>query len=289
MKNVFLEPAAMRIAMEPARWNLVGTAFSVHSRPLRRSAHQAWMAGHTESHPAREILFVLKGQGRYGFMGQVYSCPPGTAMFFDAYEPHDRFYPPSAGLWLHLWIRLFECDVAAHLLHIQKGRCRDAGLHVALANDPAAAQLSAVWDECKSDRLPRDFSIAKVRVALASLLLRIIGTGFSCGGAQEAETFQRQVVATIRRHVARTTGKGVPLAEAARLAGYSKFHFLRLFKQESGLTFHDYVNECRRRRVAAMLRENKSKTEISNELGFSHPSAFLRWMKHSGQLPHSNE
>lgn len=279
MKNIFLDTAAMRVVLAPDHWTLAGTAFPDPPRTVRNRRHLAWMARHTESHPAREILFALKGRGRYGFNGQVHACIPGTAMFFDSYEPHDRFYPRSAGPWLHLWLGLFEHDAVARLLRIHKGQARTVGLDVALTDNPAAAQLSLAWNEIKTGGLPPSFLRAKLQAALASLLLQVIETGFHSGGTQATETFQRKVIETIRRHVDQTAGRGVPLGEAARLAGYSKFHFLRLFQQESGLTFHDYVNECRRKKVAAMLHENRTKTEISNTLGFSHPSAFLRWLK----------
>lgn len=281
MKNRLFDTTALTVVLESAHWNLVGTEAPGEVYALQDNSHSAWMAKHTESHPAREILVVLKGDSRYGFKGQVYACHPGTVIFIDSYEPHDSYYPRSAGPLLHLWLRLFERDVVANLLNIQRGVARNAGLFLALTDDPAATLLATTWDKLKATPdLPPPFRRATICAALSSVLLRVIEQGYAAAlGHHPAETFQSQIIETIRRHVEQTSGRGVPLNEAARLAGYSKFHFLRLFKHELGMNFHDYVDECRRKKVTAMLREKKTKTDISNTLGFSHPSSLLRWMK----------
>lgn len=283
VENHFFDSEALAVLLEPARWTLLGTGFPDPSSPCRHHAHRQWMREHTERHPAREIVFAVKGNGRYGFKDRVLECPPGTAIFFDSYEPHDAFYPPFAGPWMHLWLGLFDHDAVVRLLRVEAAGITNTEMSLALTDDPAASLLSSAWDEARSDsERPVAFRRARLRAAFLTLMTRIVGEGYAPPPSLPAVTFQRQVIATIRRHVAETAGRDVPLAEAARLSGYSKFHFLRLFKQETGKTFHDYVNECRRKTANAMLLEGRTKASISQALGFSHPSSFLRWMKTRG-------
>ena len=126
---------------------------------------------------------------------------------------------------------------------------------------------------------PAVFKHAKLLAVLSPVFLRIAEQGFAKAVEKPAQSFQSQIIRSIQGHIAETAGRGVPLAEAARLAGYSKFHFLRLFRKETGQTFLEYVNLCRLNRVQTMLRNRQTKTAIAETLGFSHPSALLRWMK----------
>lgn len=63
----------------------------------------------------------------------------------------------------------------------------------------------------------------------------------------------------------------------ASVAGFSKFHFSRLFKQCSGQNFHEYL--CYKRIQASevmLLKPNISITEIAFKSGFSSLSSFNR-------------
>jgi AraC-like DNA-binding protein len=65
----------------------------------------------------------------------------------------------------------------------------------------------------------------------------------------------------------------------AEMSGYSKFHFLRIFRTHTGMYLHDYINFCRLERVARMQKNGCYKKEIASALGFSSLSAFSRWHK----------
>ena len=70
------------------------------------------------------------------------------------------------------------------------------------------------------------------------------------------------------------------LEETARMAGFSKFHFTRLFKQFSGLSFYKYVNKKRIERAEQLLiNPSISVTEAALQSGFSSLSAFIRMFK----------
>lgn len=70
------------------------------------------------------------------------------------------------------------------------------------------------------------------------------------------------------------------LEDTAALAGFSKYHFSRLFKQYADSTFYKYLNE-RRIEHAKILLLNPRLTvlEAATQSGFSSLSAFLRMFK----------
>jgi AraC family transcriptional regulator len=71
--------------------------------------------------------------------------------------------------------------------------------------------------------------------------------------------------------------EGVDLAGAARAAGLSPFHFLRLFSRALGVTPHQYLVRARLRRAARLLSDDeRSVTDVALEVGFGDLSNFVR-------------
>jgi AraC-like DNA-binding protein len=69
----------------------------------------------------------------------------------------------------------------------------------------------------------------------------------------------------------------IELEDAARQAGVSPFHFLRLFSSVLGVTPHQYLLRSRLRRAARQLADNdKTVTEIAYDVGFNDLSNFVR-------------
>jgi AraC family transcriptional regulator len=69
----------------------------------------------------------------------------------------------------------------------------------------------------------------------------------------------------------------IDLAAAARQAGLSEFHFLRVFHRVLGVTPKQYVIRSRLRRAARMLAEDaRSITDVALEVGFGDLSNFVR-------------
>lgn len=70
------------------------------------------------------------------------------------------------------------------------------------------------------------------------------------------------------------------LENVAARAGFSKYHFTRLFKQFTGYSFYKYLNikriECAEK---LLIDPNLSTTEVAMRSGFSSLSAFIRMFK----------
>jgi len=67
----------------------------------------------------------------------------------------------------------------------------------------------------------------------------------------------------------------VQLADLARQAGVSRYHFLRLFRGAFGATPHEYLTRVRLGRAKALLTaENHSVTDICLDVGFSSLGSF---------------
>ena len=70
------------------------------------------------------------------------------------------------------------------------------------------------------------------------------------------------------------------LDKIAKLAGFSKYHFTRLFKQITTTTFYKYLNLKRIEHAQKLLANPRiSVTEVALNSGFSSLSAFIRMFK----------
>ncbi len=96
---------------------------------------------------------------------------------------------------------------------------------------------------------------------------------------------RRTVVDYIEAHLA----ANMSLDELARLAGLSKFHFCRAFKQSFGMPPHAYVSDRRVARIKDRLSESAGHINIGDlafEFGFSSPSHLARvFRKQAGVTP----
>lgn len=79
----------------------------------------------------------------------------------------------------------------------------------------------------------------------------------------------------------------VGLDHAARYAGLSPFHFLRLFSKVTGVTPHQYLVRTRLRRAARLLaQEDMPITDVALDCGFADLSNFVRTFRRaSGMSP----
>jgi AraC-like DNA-binding protein len=77
------------------------------------------------------------------------------------------------------------------------------------------------------------------------------------------------------------------LADMAREAHLSVYHFLRLFRQAFGMTPHQYLSRLRLERAGHLLATtDRSVTDICHSLGFESPKTFsLLFRRHHGVPP----
>lgn len=247
------------------------------ARPLRNSPHQRWMERHSHAHANPELLLCLRGRSVFGLGGRAYPCGPGSVFVINPFEPHDSGYARNADGLEHLWVAILEDQMIAWRVRIERGRMIPLPQARWALNVPDVAGSLSVLNRPAQD-MPADLLKLELMAAVAAIAARIVQAERS-GPPPQAQGSPRldQKLQVIRRHIEQTAGKGASLENLARLAGYSRFHFLRLFRQCYGLTVHQYINACRAKRVGELLGQGVAKKVIAVELGFSCPAAFSRW------------
>jgi len=120
------------------------------------------------------------------------------------------------------------------------------------------------------------------REALAELALHFAGSvaavvaGSAATARQPSRNDERRISEAVRRIDAQADAPHA-LADLARDAGMSRYHFLRVFRQVVGTTPHQYLLRTRLHRAAVRLRRtDESVSAIAFDAGFNDLSTFNR-------------
>jgi len=275
--NRFFTAAEIDLMHSPGRWRLVAPGIVSDLAPIADARHRRWGAAHAHEHAHQEVMLALDGSAPYGIGDEVYPCEPGTLLAFASNRAHDEGYPPGAPRLRHLWISVIGAQVVPRLLDAERGRITSMGACCVLTADQLGIATGRALDDAAqlAERAP---GAARLRLLdlVASVCAHTVAAGWA---AADDEAPGARAVEAIRQHLLMTCGKGVGVDELARIAGYSTFHFLRLFKRHAGQTVHEFIDWCRVRRVEQLRRSGALDKDIAHELGFSCASAFSRWQR----------
>ena len=91
----------------------------------------------------------------------------------------------------------------------------------------------------------------------------------------------------IREYIDRHYAKQLSVPHLAKLAGLSRFHFIRAFRAEAGVTPHQYLRERRIARAQELLVTTPMPvTEICDAVGFQSLGSFCALFKRlTGEAP----
>ena len=264
-------------------WRVVSSLFAPETEPVSSPAHRRWLRSHTDRHPQREALLALGGESLQSHNGLLYPCGPGSLFLFDRGESHDLQYAPQADGLTHLWLGFLHGSVVGRVLCVRRGEIlRERKATLVLHDRELGAVIERRWSELARREgaapLKRQFIVS----AFATLVFSML---WAPPEPETAESHPARVVRAMERHIEVSAGRDVNLEGLARMAGYSVCHFARLFKRVAGKTVHQFVDEVRLRRYRRLRDEGYLMKQISEELGFSCPAAFSRWLRRYRAVP----
>ncbi len=278
MKNRLFDDHILPVLLDIRSWKLVSARWTdLQARAVSR--HRRWMASHQHAHAYPEVMIGLRGHAVYGFNQQIYPCGPGSAFVFDPELTHDVGYPPWTPTTTWLWIAFVEDKAMARLLDCRHGRIRVRSNIDCLVDLDHAGLWRQGTSAAFGAELPAELVRLHLLAALAKVVAALVEKGYRDTAGDQQHRFQREKIEAICRHLRKTGGRDGDLENLAQIAGYSKFHFLRLFKEYTGHSVHNFINQARIGKVEAGLARGQSHKTMATELGFSCPAAFSRWYR----------
>lgn len=237
-------------------------------------------------HSACEIIVPTEGNYLATVSGQTFELTPGDIFLIPSGEPHSLTAPSRGGRF----ILLFEFDqILAIKGSSYLASCMSLPLLINRSTCPSIyAEESDIisqicWDYLHDDSL-RDITIYS---KLLTFFLNYGKYRLSTEGhyvvSQLSPSSQRSYAekfGAVFTYLDRHFAEDLTLEGVAAVAGFSKFHFSRTFKQLSGCNFYEYL--CHRRiksSEALLMKPELSISQIALQSGFSSVSTFNRTFK----------
>jgi AraC family transcriptional regulator len=155
------------------------------------------------------------------------------------------------------------------------------------APDPLIYQISlALKQELETNRLGNRLYVDSLKTMLTATLLK----NYSAKKpllSDRTNTFSPSRLKQAIEYIDANLAKDLSLAEIAAVVHVSPYHFARMFKQETGLSPHQYV--LRHRIIKAkqlLINPNHPLLKISQQVGFDSQSHFIKvFRKYTGTTP----
>ncbi|MDO5478197.1 MAG: AraC family transcriptional regulator [Clostridia bacterium] len=240
--------------------------YTVSKRPFiyhsgDRSAYRNW-------HENIEILYVIKGSGVLHYDSLIYNISEGDLVIINSFAVH---YTEK------------ENNLSYHVFIPYNDYFSSNGLNLASMNfTPIVRDISAkekfialIDAIAEKDKL----SEAKIRLAAMDFLI-FISENHS---EKPQEISVKKIDLSIRQALScilSNYSEDISAEAISKHVGFSKFHFLRQFKNATGLTFSSFLNSVRIDNAKKLLSEtNLPIKEICYMTGFESEAYFSKIFK----------
>lgn len=231
-------------------------------------------------HEFDKIVILLSGSVDYLVEGASYKMQPGDIILvrhhmihkavIDVSVPYERIiiylnssyvdrFAPDMGL--------MECFAAAEKRRYCLMR------PTAEERQTVKNQLLLLEESIGDDGYAADYiqgtNLAQLMVHLNRIMQR------DTSDKTEAAEYNEKI-ADVLSYINENLSKELTVDELAARSYLSRYHFMRLFKAQTGYTVHNYIRQKRLTLAARLIREGMSAVHAAAECGFSDYSAFHR-------------
>lgn len=261
------------------RQYMIGENFEVYEK---QGAPTGAMTFHY--HNFYEIIYVLEGEYSSMLEMQTYHMKKGDFLLIDQNVMHKYHYEEKkhdSSKRIILWVtprmlaELSGGDMDLSLCFQNNGSCayHFPQYYGELLQGYLLNLAMAEPEETAHKGVKQVLDRGRLTLFFAYLNMLCSGTEYLFDREEQAEhPLVEQVASYIDRHMEEQLSLDC-LAEQAHM---SKYHFLRKFKELTGMTVHSFVVNKRLIRACEALREGVSVTESWQRAGFSDYTSYLR-------------
>jgi AraC-like DNA-binding protein len=230
---------------------------------------------YAEQHRCHSISYVRKGSFGYASCGRTHELVTGSMLVG---------FPETEFVCSHDHVCGDEClsfFFAGELVEAIGDRREPWRIGAA----PPLAELMVLGELAQAAACGRgDIALDEIGQMLAGRFVDVVSGRSRKKSAPTARDRRRAVEAAL--WIDANSQKDIALEDAARQAGVSPFHFLRLFSTVLGVTPHQYLVRARLRRAARLLAcDERDVTSIAYDTGFNDLSNFVRTFHRAAGVP----
>ncbi len=238
-------------------------------------AHARWIRENQHRHDFYEVLLCLSGTHTYGVEGQSLQMSPGMVAILPPQSYHDSDYSSYCADCVDFWLHLLPSGaVTLNFIYHRHG---GETLFVPV-RQPA---VSLMEDFRKVSLLNKQTAPAenrKARLLLHYVLYELVELLMETD-LQNQKVDERNIIDAVKRYIADHLTDRLELNDLAKAAGYSRFHFHRMFLEAEGITPRLFVEGQRLKHACDLLKKGHSVTSAALDSGFATSSQFSRVFK----------
>ncbi|MDD5698906.1 MAG: AraC family transcriptional regulator [Victivallaceae bacterium] len=210
--------------------------------------------------------YTLSGRGALRVHDGVYPVLPGEAMLLMVPEDHCYYLPEDSASWEFIYITMYGHEVM-RLFH-QLRQCTGA----IAAFEPDSLPVRKAFSICRKsgkNKIADQYDASALAYDFLMALIAYVGP---TGQGRLPEFINR-----VYEYCLQNIDRPLTVDEMAKCAGYSRYHFTRLFNQYLGSSPHHFMIELRIRMAVRLLQtERLSIKEIAQRCGFDDVSYFCK-------------
>lgn len=232
-------------------------------------------------HTSIEIIMPLENGYQAVIGNECYTLNPLDLLFINSGEIHSLQAPATGKrLIFQAPLSLFYSipGMGSALLLLPEAVCLTPASCPELFQEVSAKFKEIIREAEKSNYL----ADALVSSAVIQIVLLLVRHNFEHTPRFTDVSFSSrreymEKFTTVCQYIDTSFRENLTLEQAAEIAGFSKYHFSRLFKEFTGITFQEYLTRQRIRHAEELLTDSKiSITDIALASGFSSVSNFNR-------------
>lgn len=238
-------------------------------------------------HDEIEIIYMKEGSVKVGINNNIYNIKEGDILLISSADIH-YFLPEgnngkrtviqfNLSIFDSFFSVMSERKEIRPLFADSKRLSTEWNTSVKLEME---SQIKGIIEEYNDKAEGYKLALKARLYDLAVLLLRKVPME---SRSLEEETKQREALSRLEnvfQFVENNHTTDISLEDASKEAGFSVYHFTRFFKQNTGITFGQYLSNFRITKAEWFLMNNQyTITEISNKCGFNSVKTFNRVFK----------
>lgn len=226
------------------------------------------------------VKFTLAGEGVLRLQNQEYRLTPRTITVFQCMEPH--YYATSDDYWEVKWIH-FDGKAAVDFCNLINGD----GHRVISLDEEGFQQFNTLFELLSNLTDKNDIYNSVEITSILTRLLALMVQYSLTSSSSERETSHHSRVQSAIDYIETHFTEKITLDELASKAYLSKYHFLRVFKEQTGISPIEYLSGIRISRAKILLKStDMTLSEISEVTGFCDSKSLIRVFKDkTGETP----
>jgi AraC-like DNA-binding protein len=224
-----------------------------------------------------ELNLAISGEAVFGIGNKYVRLTPGNCLLQTMVDEHDTGCSLSEE-FIYCCLHFYAGYVFYEFFQLNGTKYCSLGLGT--LECPLRFCIRDELENIRTMPLPQEGKLHYL-----NLLLELLRLQLSIVEIQPKQfTHPQYRILAAARKIEASRGRECNAGIMARESGYSKFHFLRLFREETGKSFREYVNHVRCTAYRELVNQGFSKKNIADELGFSSAAALSHWSRRQKTL-----